>query len=102
MQPDHRKHRDLEAERPAVEIGVITLNEPRLFERPDAAQAGRRRDADTGRQFDIGDAPVGLKLAEDVKIGLVELGPLHGAPPSSGWLVNRGVILTLKAASIQQ
>src|SRR4051812_46116474 len=52
---------DLEAQRLPVQLGMIALDEARLFQGADAAQAGRRGDPGAARQLDIGDAAVGLQ-----------------------------------------
>ncbi|MGY4365508.1 hypothetical protein ACVW1A_001573 [Bradyrhizobium sp. LB1.3] len=44
---------------------------PLLLQGPDAAQAGRWRDADAPGQLDIRDSTVGLNLGENFQVDLV-------------------------------
>ena len=78
MEADHRKHRHLEAERAAVNIGVIALDETSRLKRAHTAQAWRRRNAGPRGEIDIGDAPVCLQFGKYPQIDMIELRPLHG------------------------
>jgi hypothetical protein len=77
-QADEDEARHLIAQRPGIEIGVITFDVTRLFQGAHAAQAGGRRDLGPARQFDIGDAPIGLELGKDAAVDGVELGMGQG------------------------
>ena len=48
-----------------------------LFQRPDPAQAGRRRNADALGQLDIGHAPIGLEIGQNTAVDIVEFDALH-------------------------
>ena len=50
-----------------------------ILERANAAQARRRGEPDTLCQFDVGDAPVALKLGEQPPVDLVQI--CHNDPP---------------------
>src|SRR5262245_29178152 len=77
MQPDHGEGGDVKAEGLVVEDGGEALDDAGLFERAHTAQARRRRDAHLARKLDIGDAPVGEKLAQDQPIGRIKTGSAH-------------------------
>ena len=62
-----------EIERLGVEIGVITLDVPRLLQCPHTAQAWWRRNLGAARQFHIRDAPVRLELRKDAQVDGVQL-----------------------------
>ena len=69
----HHGERDhLAAQLLLVEKRAIAANVAGLLEGAHTAQAGRRRDADPPRQFDIGHAAVLLKLAQDMEVDGIE------------------------------
>src|SRR5437899_1100785 len=70
----HGEDGDLVPEQLLVEQGAITLDVTSLFERADAAQTRRRRNADPARQFDVGHAAVALQFFENLSINGVETG----------------------------
>ena len=72
-QADKDEAGHLEAQRLAVQIGVIALDEAGLLQRAHAAQAGRRGDLGAARQFDIGDAAIGLQFGQNAQIDGIEL-----------------------------
>ena len=72
-QPDKDKAGDLKAQRLAVQVGMIALDEAGLFQRAHAAQAGRRGDLGAARQFHIGDAAIGLQFGQDAQVDGVQL-----------------------------
>ena len=69
----HRsEHRDVEAEPARIQQTAITLDIASLLERPDPAQAGRRRNTDAFGQLHIGNSAVGLDFGEDFEVDFVE------------------------------
>ena len=77
-QADKDEAGDLKAQRLAVQFGVIALDIAGLFQRPHAAQAGRRGDLGAARQLHIGDAAIGLQLGQDAQVDGVQLAGVHG------------------------
>src|SRR5205814_1407161 len=71
-QVHHGEHGDLVAQKLLVEQAAVALDVARLFECAHAAQARRRRDADTARQLHIGHAAVVLQLLENLAIDRIE------------------------------
>ena len=67
------KHRDVETEPARVEQPAIPLDVAFLFQSPDPAQAGRRRNPDPFGQFDIGDSTVSLDFAQDFEVDFVKV-----------------------------
>jgi hypothetical protein len=53
------------------------VKEARLLQRPDPAQAGRRRDLGAARQLHVGHPPVGLKIAKNAPVDPIQLDPAH-------------------------
>src|SRR3546814_2218949 len=78
VQPDHGKHGDAVAELLRVEFGMVAADIAGLFEGAGPPQAGRGGDADPLGEFDIGHAPVGLQVGEDLAVDQVELDALNG------------------------
>jgi hypothetical protein len=68
-----RKHRNVEAESARIEQPAIALDITFLFERPDSAQARRRRNPDPLGELDICNSAVGLDLAQDFEVDLVKI-----------------------------
>ena len=64
-------------QRLAVQLGMIALDEARLLQRTDAAQAGWRGDLGAARQLHIGDAAVGLQLGQYAQVYGVQLAGIH-------------------------
>jgi hypothetical protein len=52
---------------------MIAANHALLFERADAAQAGRGGQPDAGRQFDVGHPSFGLQQGKDFTVDRIEL-----------------------------
>src|SRR6185312_10048756 len=77
VQPNHGEGRNIEAERPVIQDRGEALDDACLLERTHPAQTRRRRDAYLAGKLDIGDAPVGLKLAQDSPVGGIEAGGTH-------------------------
>src|SRR6516165_5763776 len=67
------KHRDVETEPARVEQPAIAQDVAFLFQGPDAAQAGRRRNSNTPGQFDVGDSTVSLDFAQDFEVDFVKV-----------------------------
>ncbi|MEY9222040.1 hypothetical protein ABH974_002463 [Bradyrhizobium ottawaense] len=65
------KYGDVEAELAGVQQAAIAVDIALLLQRPDAAQAGRRRDADPLGQLDIRDSTVSLNLGENFQVDVV-------------------------------
>src|ERR1700679_447298 len=86
-QPDKDKAGDFKAQRLAVQFGVIALDEARLLQRADAAQAGWRGDLGAARQFHIGDAAIGLELRQYAKINGVQLAGIQNIVLLAGLLL---------------
>ena len=51
---------------------MIAADRAHLLQRPDAAEAGRRGQADALGEFDIGHPPVGLEMGEDLAVDTVQ------------------------------
>ena len=68
-----RKHRDVEAEPARIQQAAIALDVTFFLQRPDPAQARRRRNADALGQFHICDSAVGLDFGEDFEVDLVKI-----------------------------
>ena len=68
-----RKHRDVEAEPARIQQAAVALDVALLLQRPDPAQAGRRRNADPFGQFHVGDSAVGLDFGEDFEVDFVKI-----------------------------
>ena len=81
MQADVREHRHAEAEVIGVELGVVALDVAGLFQRANAAQARRRRDADRLGQPHVRHAAVVLQGRQDAAVDFVELYARHASPP---------------------
>ena len=62
---DQREHRDLETQLAAVEQAAIAGNIARFLQRPDPAQAGRRRNSSAGGEIDIGNPAIGLNFLQN-------------------------------------
>ncbi len=62
----------------AVDVGVVAADEARLLQRPHTAPAGRGRQAHALGQLGIGQACVGLQVAEDGNVEFVQ--SLHKTP----------------------
>ena len=73
------KDRDAETHRLGVDLRVIALYEPRLFQRAHAPQARGRRNPRPFRQIDVGHATIGLQVGKDAKIDSVEFGAPHNS-----------------------
>ena len=76
-QTDKDKARNLEAQRLAVQFGMVALDEARFFQGADAAQARGGGDPGPARQLDIGDAAIGLQLGQDAQVNGVQLAGVH-------------------------
>jgi hypothetical protein len=81
-QTDHGKDLNLETQFARIDLGVIAADIALLLERADPPQTGRRRNTDPLGEFDVGHAPIGLKLRKDHTVDFVEFAAGHG--PSSG------------------
>jgi len=81
--PDLGKNRYRIAESLGREIGVIAADHPGLFESAHPAQAGRRRDADTPGQLDIGHPPIAQQVPQYAAVDTVESDSPHPVPSSS-------------------
>ena len=71
-QRHHREDGNREAEAGGIEIGVIAADHTRFLQRADAAQAGRRGEADAFGELDVGHAPILLQMSEDLTIDPIE------------------------------
>ena len=71
-QPNHGEGGDVEVERLLVDQRPVASMMP-ASSSARTRRTGRRRDADTACQFDIGHAPVGLKLLQDLPVDGVEV-----------------------------
>src|SRR3546814_13052019 len=78
VQPDHDNHGDAVADRLRFGCAMVAADIAGFFEGADPPQAGRGGDADPLGEFDIGHAPVGLQVGEDLAVDQVELDALHG------------------------
>ena len=72
-QMDGRKYRDVETELSRIEQPAIALDVAGLLQRPDAAQARRRRNADAFGQLNIRDSAVSLDFAQDFEVNFVKI-----------------------------
>jgi hypothetical protein len=79
-EPDKGKGGHLETERLRVQVSVVALDVPRLFEGAYAPQTWGSRDVDAVGQLDIGHAAVGLQFGEDLAVNGVETMPSHATP----------------------
>ncbi len=84
VEPDECEERDLKSELLGRDFGMIALDEPCLFQRPDPAQAGRRRNPGALGKLDVGHAAVGLQVLQDFQVDSVEFGAPHAVFPSLG------------------
>lgn len=66
VQPHKGQH--AQANLVAVDLGVVALDETRLFQRLDPAPAGRGRQAHTRGQFSVGEPRVDLQLIQNRQV----------------------------------
>ena len=71
-QADHGEDGDGEAQHRRLAIRVIATDHASLFQRPDPAQTGRRRQPDPFRQIDVGHPAIFLQQGEDLSIDPVK------------------------------
>jgi hypothetical protein len=76
-QPDLGEDGDAIAQRLGIDVGMIAPDEAGLFESADPPEARRRRYPGATRQVDIGHSSIGLQVAQDSAIDLVELDAAH-------------------------
>lgn len=72
FQADHGEDHDAILQRRRIQVGMIALNDPGLFKRPHAAQAGRRGQPDTLCQLDIGQPSLRLQIGEDLPVDIIQ------------------------------
>jgi hypothetical protein len=73
LQADRDEDVQVQAEALRVEQRDVLADQSAGLQRLHAREAGRGRQADTARQFDIGQAGVGLQFAQDAQVGGVEV-----------------------------
>src|SRR3569833_1537288 len=73
------KHRDIKTERLGIEQPAIAVDVALILQRPDATQAGWRRDTDALGQFHIRDPAILLEFVQDLVVDGIELFG-HGSP----------------------
>src|SRR6185437_15122560 len=76
-QPDLGEDGDAEAQILRIDVGMISADEARLFERAHPAQARGCRNASPPGQLDIGHSAIGLQVAQDPAVDLVQLDAAH-------------------------
>ena len=77
VQADEAEGDHVEAECRGIEERTVAVDDAGRLQPLDAPQAGRGRDADPARQFDIGHPAVVLEFLEDLPVDGIEFG-FHG------------------------
>ena len=72
LEADQDPHDDAVAERGGIEVGMVAADHPRLLQRLDPPEAGRRGETDALGQFDVGHPAIVLKQREDLPVDPVQ------------------------------